>query len=207
MLIILLQLVVDCLELSFEHICLVHVKLWLLLLLLLFLFVVLLVDIRLDGLGRRLVYLELLHLDLSRLLGTFVLELLLPRCFAWNLNVEDHRSETGHGCYHVLVHQVGRVKYNRSGGPLGQRPEQIAFFGLGVQRVDVQELLDVVTEELLKLLSSELNAILERLWSLLQHLDAFTESHDVLLGSWIEVSANLKDLEQILWSLSKELAK
>ena len=71
----------------------------------------------------------------------------------------------------------------------------------------MQELLDVVTEELLKLLSSELNAILERLWSLLQHLDAFTESHDVLLGSWIEVSANLKDLEQILWSLSKELAK
>jgi hypothetical protein len=65
------------------------------------------------------------------------------------------------------VQRIFGVEYERSWWALWKRPEGSSFLGLGVKRIDMQKLLDVVIEVLLELVTSMFNTVFEGLWPLL----------------------------------------
>lgn len=90
---------------------------------------------------------------------------------------------------------------------LGQTPEGVAFLGLRVQWVDVQELLDVMVVEFLEAHASVFDTVHEVFGFLAQHLETFFESNLILLRNGVDFGALLKDFDCALWHLSEHFAE
>ena len=133
------------------------------------------IDIRLDSLSLGIAGYEVGHLELGGHFCQLYLEGRRSWLLGWNLDLEDGGAEAGGGRDELLVQHVLLVKDRWSWRALWQRPEGIAFLRLGIERIDVQELLDVVREVLLELEAGVLDAVSEGLWTISEELEALFE--------------------------------
>jgi len=59
----------------------------------------------------------------------------------------------------------------------------------------MHELLDVVGEVFLELVSGELNAVIKGFWSVLEEFDTLGKGLDVLLRDWVEIDSFIQYLK------------
>ena len=102
---------------------------------------------------------------------------------------------------------VVSVEHNMSRWSLGKGPEWRALLGLGIKRIHVQQLSDVVVKVLFELETGILYAFVKTSRSFLEDLNTFFESNRILLRHRIKVIAFFQDLHRALGSLSEQLAE